>query len=367
MEYRNFGRTGLKTSILGFGGFHLLEIPAKEAEYLLDTYLDAGGNYIETAASYGHGESERKIGKGVMHRRNDFVLVSKIDSRNASDAARELDTTLSNLHTDHLDVLLMHAVASMAELDEILGEGGALEAALQAKKAGKARFIGISMHGWPGTLIEALRRYDFDAVMSTINYYDRFNFPEIENTLLPLAAEKGAGVIVMKPLADGFLYRSAKDAFRFSFSQPVSVVVSGINNRKMLEDDLSYAENFKPLSESEKAELFKTAPELSNYVCRQCGACSCAKGIDIPAVFGCEGVYDRQMFRGVVEDTADYALMERLRFWFSQRDLAKERYGKLKVKADACDGCGKCACPYGIDIPSKLHLCDYKLAGREIY
>lgn len=369
MQFRKFGKTGIKTSLLGFGGYHLLEIPAKEAEGLLNTYLDAGGNYIETASGYGRGESERKIGRSVGHRRNEFILASKIDSRTKEEAAREIDGSLRNLQTSYLDVLLMHAVSSLQELDTILGEGGAMEAALEAKKAGKIRFIGISMHGWPETLIEALRRFDFDAVMSTINYYDQFNFPDIEHTLLPLAAETETAVILMKALGDGYLYRSAEQAFHYAFSQPVSVVVAGINNRKMLEDDLRYAENFTPMTDKEREKLLRDAPELGDYVCRQCGKCSCPKGIALPEIFACEGIFDRQMFRGKVNDTADYALTERLRFWFHQQDLAKARYGTLAVKADACDGCGECLnqCPYHIDIPYKLHLCDYKLAGKDIF
>ena len=367
MEYRDFGKTGLKTSMLGFGGFHLLEIPVREAEKLLNAYLDAGGNYVETAASYGNGESERKIGRSIMRRRDDFILVSKIGARDRQGAAEQIDNTLRNLNTDHLDCLLMHAVASIEQLDEILSPGGAFEAAEEAKRAGKIRFIGISMHGWPGPLIEALNRDRFDAVMSTINYYDRFNYPEIEDRLLPLAHEKGAGVILMKPLADGFLYKSAAQAFRYAFSRPVSVVVTGINNEQMLRDDLAYAEGFTPMAPEEERALYRDAAELGNYVCRQCGKCVCPNGIDIPGVFACEGWFDRQMARGTVRDTAEYALMERLRFWFGNQELARTRYEKLDVRGDACTGCGACGCPYGIDIPGKLHLADYKLAGKSIY
>lgn len=369
MQYRDFGKTGLKTSILGFGGYHLLEIPVKEAGMLLNSYLDAGGNYIETAADYGDGESEKKIGQSVMHRRDDFVLISKTSAIKKQQAAAGIDRTLKNLKTDHLDCILMHHVSSIDDLNTILAPGGALEAALEAKKAGKVRFIGLSMHGWPGTLIEALGRWDFDAVMSTINYYDRFNFPEIRDELLPLAAKKGAAVILMKPLADGFLYKSTQQAFHYAFSQPVSVVVTGINSRKMLEDDLSYAENFSPITPEEEQAIIKDAVELGDYVCRQCGKCSCPQGINIPEVSVCEGYFDRQMARGAVSSAAEYALMDRLRFWFSQQDLARARYEKLPVKADKCNNCGKCLpmCPYGINIPYKMHICDYKLSGREIY
>lgn len=367
MEYRDFGKTGLKTSMLGFGGFHLLEIPVREAEKLLNAYLDAGGNYVETASSYGDGESERKIGRSIIHRRDDFILTSKIDARDRQGAAKQIDETLCNLNTDHLDCLLMHAVSSLEQLETILAPGGAMEAAEDAKKSGKIRFIGISMHGWPGPLIEALNRGRFDAVMSTINYYDRFNYPEIEDRLLPLAREKGAGVILMKPLADGFLYKSAAQAFRYAFSRPVPVVVTGINSEQMLRDDLSYAESFTPMTPEEEQTLFRDATELGDYVCRQCGKCFCPNGIDIPEVFACEGYFDRQMARGTVRDTAEYALAERLRFWFGNQELARRRYAKLGVRGDACTSCGACRCPYGIDIPYKLRLADYKLAGKGIY
>lgn len=369
MEYREFGKTGLKTSILGFGGFHLLEIPVRDAEKLLNGYLDRGGNYIETALRYGMGESERKIGKSIMNRRDEFILVSKIDARDKHGAAAEIEQTLRNLNTDHLDCLLMHAVSSISELNTILSEGGAFEAAVEAKKSGKIRFIGISMHGWPGTLIEALHRDCFDAVMSTINYYDRFNYPEIENQLLPLAQKKGVGVILMKPLADGFLYKSAAQAFRYAFSRSVSVVVTGINSEQMLLDDLQYAENFTRMTLEEEQDLYQKAVELGNYVCRQCRKCYCLKGIDIPEIFACEGYFDRQMARGVIQDTAEYALMERLRFWFRNQELGRQRYAKLKIRGNVCDKCGICLakCPYHIDIPYKLHIADYKLASKDIY
>ena len=257
---------------------------------------------------------------------------------------------------------------SIEELDKILGEGGAYEAALDAKRAGKIRAIGISMHGWPGALTEALLRDRFDAVMTTVNYYDRFNYPEIEDELLPLANRKEAGIILMKPLADGYLYRNAELAFRYAFSRPVSVVVTGINNQKMLADDLAWANAYTESWNKRMKPRFN-ASELDNYVCRRCGRCSCPLGIDIQEAFACEGMFDRQMGRGVVQDTADYALTERLRFWYGNRELAKARYLKMEKRADACNGCGECLpqCPYHIDIPYKMRLTDYKLADRELY
>jgi len=370
MQHRPFGRTGLKTSILGFGGFHLLEIPYSEAEYLLNTYLDAGGNYIETAASYGRGESERKIGRAVSSRRSEYVLVTKTGERDRTGCLESLEHSLDHLRTDHVDVLLMHGVGTKRDLDQILAPGGALEGAEYARQLGKVRHIGISMHGQPDVLLAALHAYDFDAVMTTVNYYDRFNFPEIENTLLPRAQRAGAAVILMKPLADGLLWRSAENAFRYAFSRPVSVVVSGINSRAMLAEDLRFAERYEPLTREQADQLAMSAPELGTHVCRLCGRClPCPVGIDIPEVFHLEGWYDRQMGNGRVDDTAEYALRERLKHWFGNQQLARDRYATLAIQADRCTHCGACTprCPYGLDVEAKLAYADYKLAGRGIF
>ncbi|WP_069999303.1 aldo/keto reductase [Cellulosilyticum sp. I15G10I2] len=370
MLYRDFGKTGLKTSLLGFGGFHLLEIPTSEAEYLLDTYLDAGGNYVETAASYGDGESELKVGRVMAAHRKQCILATKTGSRDSSGCMASLEQSLKNLKTDYIDLLIMHAVGTKEDLDKILSPNGALEAALKAKQQGKIGHIGISMHGQPDVLISALQQYPFDAVMTTINYYDRFNFPEIENELLPLASQKETAVILMKPIADGLLWRSAPAAFRYAISRPVSVVVTGINTREMLEEDLNYVRHFQPMSLEEEEALFKNAPELGNYVCRQCDKCMpCEAGIPIPEIFKYEGYYDRQMRDGTVRDAAEFALRDRLRFWFGNTDMAMAKYESLTIKADQCTQCGKCSskCPYGIDIPRKLEIADYKLAGKKIY
>lgn len=370
MEKRKFGKTGLETTLLGFGGFHLIEIPFREVDFLLNTYLDAGGNYIETAAGYGDGKSEVKIGKAIASRRAEFILTSKSSERRKEGFLTSLNNSLENLKTDYLDLILMHAVGSINDLDTILGPGGAMEGFITAQKAGKVKFVGISMHGQPDILIEALKQYSFDAVMSTINYYDRFNYPEIEDKLVPLALRQGTAIILMKPVADGFLWRSAPQAFQYAFSQPVSVVVSGINTREMLSNDLKYADEYKPMTENEKEWLFKNASELGNYVCRQCKECfPCPEGISIPEIFKYEGYFDRQMADGLVNNPADYALSERLRFWFNNKQMAIEKYAALQVNAEHCTKCGKCMsyCPYNLDIMKKLEIADYKMTDKKFY
>jgi len=206
--------------------------------------------------------------------------------------------------------------------------------------------------------------------MTNINYYDRFNFPEIGDTLLPLARQQGAAIILMKPVADGLLWQSGAPAFRYAFSQDVSVVVAGANTRELLESDLRYATEFQPMSAAEMDELYASAPELGNYVCRQCDKClPCPQGLDIPEIFKYEGYYDRQMADGFVKDAADYALRQRLRFWFDNREAATQYYMALAVRADGCNACGDCLprCPYKIDIVRKMSIVDYKFGGKKVF
>jgi uncharacterized protein len=363
MQKRRLGKTGLELSVLGFGGFHLVEIDTAEAAHLLGAYLDAGGNYLETAASYGDGISETKIGRTVSHRRGDFFLATKSTQRTRERFAAELEQSLRNLNTDHVDVVFIHALQRMEEAEQVLAPGGALEAAAAAKKSGKARFIAVSFHGRPDAGLYALERFPFDVLMTGFNYFDRFNYPSVEGRLLPTCQEKGVGVLAMKSLADGYLYRSPVPALRYALSLPITTVVAGINSRQMLEGDLRLVSGFKPMTDKEKEKLYRTAPELGDYVCRLCGKCK-VDGFDPQSVFLLEGLYDRQMDDMRVTDTALYALRERLKVWFQQQDTARDEYAKLPQKVDPARSYAELSrlCPYGIDIDRKLKIAHAKLS-----
>jgi len=363
MVKRHLGSTGLELSVLGFGGFHLVEIESAEAARLLNSYLDAGGNYVETAASYGDGISETKIGRAISHRRGDFFLATKSTQRKREAFAAELDQSLRNLKTDHVDVIFIHALQRMEEAEQVLAPGGALEAAAEAKKSGKARFIAVSFHGRPDAGLHALGRFPFDVLMTGFNYFDRFNYPTVEGMLLPLCREKGVGVLAMKSFADGYLYRSPVPALRYTLSLPVAAVVAGINSRQMLDADLRLVSNFRPMTDKEKEKIYRTAPELGDYVCRLCGRCK-VNGFDPQSIFLLEGLYDRQMDDQRVTDTALYALRERLRNWFQQQDTARDEYARLPQKVDPGRSYADLSrlCPYGIDIDRKLKIAHAKLS-----
>ena len=142
MEKRRLGKTGLDLSVLGLGGFHLVEIDTGEAAHLLGAYLDAGGNYVETAASYGDGISETKIGTAISHRRSEFFLATKSTQRTRQGFAAEIDQSLINLRTDHVDVVFIHAVQKREEAEQVLAPGGALEAAADPRGPGAAGVAG---------------------------------------------------------------------------------------------------------------------------------------------------------------------------------------------------------------------------------
>jgi len=370
MERRALGATGEQVAILGAGGFHLLEISTADAGRLLNRYLDAGGNYIETAHSYGNGASEAKIGRGVGHRRGEYLLASKVDARDKACALRTLEASLRQLGTDHLDIWFMHAVQDTENAEKILAPGGALEAAEQAKQDGKVRFVGITGHGHPEGMLHALPCYRFDVLMVPINYYDHFNFPEVQGRLLPLAHKRGTAVLGMKATGDGYLWRSAQKAFRYAWSQPVAAVVAGFNTLAMLEEDLGYAEHFTPMTDAETAELYANAPEYRNYICRQCEQCQIVSGIHVRRIFELEGWYDRQLWDGVVINPEDYSLRTRLGPWFGQEQLARATYARegiqIDPQADYTDLNGRCA--HGLDINRKLKIAHAKLtSGWELY
>lgn len=364
MERRKLGNTDLSLSMLGLGGFHLVELLRDDAVRLVHLYLDLGGNYLETAESYGHGDSEAKIGEVLKTRRHECFVATKSNKRKKDDILDAIEGSLKRLHTDYVDLFFIHELNRFETLEAITAPSGALEGLEAAKRAGKIRYVAFSNHVTPEVAVKALQMYPFDALMIPLNYFDRFNFPGWEEDVIPLAQSRGVGILAMKVLADGFLWRNTEKAFRYTLSLPVSTLVLGVNTEEYLRKDFALLERLTPMDEGEKERWFFEAPELGNYVCRQCGKClPCPEGIDIPKIFLLEGQYDRQMKDDVIRDPGEYALRDRLRFWFGNQDYAQKAYEELPTKATACTKCGECEprCPYGIPVMKKLLIAHGKL------
>jgi aryl-alcohol dehydrogenase-like predicted oxidoreductase len=367
LERRALGNTGIELSVLGMGGFHQVEVPQTTVDAVMSRYLAAGGNYIETARGYGRGASEKKLGRalaGVPRER--FVLASKSGARRRDAALADIDASLENLQTDYMDLYFFHGVNRMEEIDAICACDGALAGFEKAKAAGKIRGFALSSH-WPQMYIEAAKRLPLDAVLIWGNYLDFCNFPEIPRRVIPFLRERGIGIIFMKPLADGFLYRSPRDAIRYALSQDTDCLVAGFNSTDMLETDLEACASGAAGREEVDA-ILRDAPELGDTVCRQCERCTVLDGEDgvaLKRLFELEGKVDRQMDPLQPVDAARYALKERLKGWFGSADRARQIYADEGAAGNALRELHAKPCRYGIDIPRKIGLAHAKLTDPE--
>jgi Predicted oxidoreductases of the aldo/keto reductase family len=259
MEQRTFGKTGEKFSILSFGGQRIVDAHGcseAEAIRMLNYALDHGIRYYDTAWLYSAGQSEERIGKVAHHRRKEMWIATKARARDKNGARKQLEESLKRLQTDHVDEWRMHDVWSLHELDEITGPGGALEAALQAHKDGYVRCISISGHSNPAVQIEALNRFPFDSVLCAMSVLDRFIL-SFADELLPVAKAKGTAVIGMKILGLGRLAHIYDKALRYAFGLPIDTAIIGMESMEQLQKNLAVAENYQPLSDSERLELYR--------------------------------------------------------------------------------------------------------------
>ena len=329
MEYRILGKTGLKISRMGFGGIPIQKIDEEGTRKLLHEMMEKGVNYIDSARGYT--VSEQYIGYGLEGIRDKFVLATKSMSRTKEAMAADIETSLGNFRTDYIDLYQVHN-PSMEQLDQVMGEGGALEALMEAKAAGKIGHIGLTAHSTE--VFERALELDW---VETIMF--PYNIVEQQGAeLIHKCAEKNIGFIVMKPLAGGAIEDTSL-ALRYVCSNPdVTVVIPGMAEIHELEQNLAACSNTEPLTQEELKEMDKVREQLGTDFCRRCNYCApCTVGINIPSVF---------LFAGYLQR-------------YDLADWAKDRYSTLKVKASACIGCGKCEprCPYHLPIREKLKKC----------
>jgi hypothetical protein len=259
MEERTFGRTGEKFPILGFGGQRIVDgygFTEGEAVKMLNYALDHGIRYYDTAWLYSAGQSEERIGKVARLRRKEMWIATKARARDKAGAKKQLGENLRRLQTDHVDEWRMHDVWSMNELGQITDPGGALEAAIEARREGYIRYISVSGHSNPSVQIEALNRFPFDSVLCAMSVLDRFIL-SFADEFLPVAKAKGIAVIGMKILGLGRLAPIYEKALRYSFNLPIDTAIIGMESMEQLHKKLAVAENFRPLSDNERLELYK--------------------------------------------------------------------------------------------------------------
>jgi predicted aldo/keto reductase-like oxidoreductase len=278
MEKRRFGRTGHMSTIIIFGAFAVGPISQREADAVVELILEHGVNHIDVAPSY-H-DAELRLGPWLEKYRDRFFLGCKTQLRDKVEARRELYRSLERLRVDSFDLLQLHAVTTMEELDECFAPGGSLEAIVEARDQGLTRYIGITSHGLqaPAVQLAALDRFDFDSLLFTLNFkmWADETYRRDATALLQKAAERDIGTMVIKTWARGpwgdrdrryhTWYepfedaRMVEQALRFTLSQPVSGAISA-GDARLLPMILDAAERFQPMDQVEQAQLLATATE----------------------------------------------------------------------------------------------------------
>lgn len=275
IPYRTLGRTGQKVSAIGLGGSHIGN-PEDDAEgiRIIRTAVDRGINFMDNCWDYHNGLSEERMGRGLRDGyRQKVFLMTKIDGRDKKTAAKQIDDSLRRLQTDHIDLIQMHEIIRMEDPDRIFASGGAIEALYDARKAGKVRFLGFTGHKDPDIHLKMLRtgfahQFTPDTVQMPLNLMDA-HFRSFAKTVVPVLVEHNIGVIGMKPMGGGVLLKSNTvqpvDYLHYALNLPTGVVITGCDSLPILEQALSAARTFKPLSAQQVAALLaKTAPVAAN-------------------------------------------------------------------------------------------------------
>jgi predicted aldo/keto reductase-like oxidoreductase len=275
MLYRSFGRTGETVSVIGVGGSHIGQAASEDlAIRIIRTAIDRGVTYMDNSWDYnnGTGADEIRMGKALRDGyRQKVFLMTKVDGRTKAAAAKQLDESLKRLQVDHVDLLQFHEVIRMEDPDRFFASGGALEAFLDARKAGKLRFIGFTGHKDPAIHLRMLsmakeKGFHFDAVLFPSNVMD-YSFRSFLHQVMPVALQEGIAVQTMKPMGGKFILDShtvtPEECLQYALSQPTSVVIHGMDKMEYLEQSLQVVKNFKQLTPAQIAALAGKAQQAA--------------------------------------------------------------------------------------------------------
>lgn len=271
MIYRTLGRTGEKVSVIGLGGHHIGR-PSDEQEgiRLVHAAIDRGINFMDNCWDYHDGGSEIRMGKALQNGYRDKVfLMTKIDGRTKEAAAKQINESLQRLQTDRIDLLQHHEVIRLEDPDRIFAPGGAMEAVVEAQKAGKIRYIGFTGHKDPLVHLRMLQmatdnNFRFDAVQLPLNVMDA-HFRSFESEVLPVLVKEGIGVLGMKSMGDQIILKSNVvkpiECLHYAMNLPTSTVITGIERMEILDQAFEAIRTFQPMSQEQvKALLDRTRP-----------------------------------------------------------------------------------------------------------
>jgi len=273
---RRLGHTGEMVSMVGLGGYHLARPNVEEAESIriVRAAIDNGLNFLDNCWDYNDGQSEVRMGKALRDGyRQQAFLMTKIDGRDKKTAASQIEESLRRLETDHIDLLQFHEIIRTTDPDRIFAAGGAMEAALEAKKAGKIRYIGFTGHKSPDIHLKMLQtaaehHFHFDSVQMPLNVMDA-HYDSFEMKVLPVLVRNDIGVLGMKPMGDHIILESKTatpiECLHYAMNLQTSVVITGCDSMRILDQALQAARSFRPMKPAEVESLLaKTAQAAQN-------------------------------------------------------------------------------------------------------
>lgn len=278
---RRFGRTGEAVTMLGVGGWHIGDMTEAEAQKTIETALEGGVRFFDTAEGYQTGGSESRLGKLLVPKyRDDVFLMTKTRARNANEAWEHLEGSLSRLNTDRLDLWQVHAVRNPADVDERI-ENGVLDVMIEAKETGKTRYIGFTGHSSPAAHQRVLEKTDiFDACQLSMNLVD-VSYESFIEKVVPTLVERNIGVIGMKALANGGFFGgsqhgrhgtnpkvvpdrvSISEAIRFVWALPVSTLITGPDNAEQMQEKIDIAKEFTGMEDNERQKLIEKVEDMA--------------------------------------------------------------------------------------------------------
>jgi len=268
MLYRRFGRSDERISAIGMGGFHLGKsvLTDDESVRLIHEGVDRGITFMDNCWDYNEGRSELRMGVALEQAgyRNKVFLMSKMDGRTKKEAMDQIDTSLKRLRTDRIDLVQHHEILRFDDPDRVFAEGGAMEAFVEAKQAGKLRYIGFTGHKDPRIHLQMLSMaaehgFMFDSVQMPLNVMDA-HFRSFAHGVLPYLVQNGIAVLGMKTFGDSVLLKSEApiqplEYLHYSLNLPTSVVITGIQNRRDLDQAFEATRTFQPMTKEKVAEL----------------------------------------------------------------------------------------------------------------
>lgn len=260
LHRRQLGRTGFDVSVLALGGVMYNYLPDDQAAAVVRRALDLGVNYIDTAAGYE--DSERKIGLAIAGRRDGVYIATKATARGRDEAMADIERSFERLGLDVIDCLQIHDLGTEEELAAVLGPNGAVKAIEEFRSAGQIRFVGVTGHRNPEILTRAMREYDFDTLLTSLGATHAAVRP-FYDTVMPVAIERGVGVLGMKVMTFALLKDHAETALRYVLGlDGVAAAVVGVDDIGQLEKNVAVARACEPLTDSETTQLLATARAL---------------------------------------------------------------------------------------------------------